>query len=94
MVDILSRIGIVERASIDECYLDLTEESHSRLAACSGQPNLPVSADRVHICGQVGPWMLKVAVCIIVQTVFGRCGMTLVLIKAVTIAVVPCSHAK
>ncbi|KAL3149821.1 hypothetical protein ABBQ38_013642 [Trebouxia sp. C0009 RCD-2024] len=54
VVDILSRIGIVERASIDECYLDLTEESHSRLAACSGQPNLPVNADRVHICGQEG----------------------------------------
>ena len=53
VVDILSRIGVVERASIDECYLDLTEESHSRLAACNGQPGLPANADRVHICGQV-----------------------------------------
>lgn len=53
-MDILSRIGIVERASIDECYLDLTQESHIRLAACNGQPPLPVNADRVHICGQVG----------------------------------------
>ena len=54
VVDILSRIGIVERASIDECYLDLTEESHTRLAACNGQPPLPVNPDRVHICSQVG----------------------------------------
>lgn len=54
VVDVLSRIGIVERASIDECYLDLTQEAHSRLAACSGQPRLPVNADRVHICGQEG----------------------------------------
>ena len=53
-MDILSRTGIVERASIDECYLDLTQESHIRLAACNGQPPLPVNADRVHICGQVG----------------------------------------
>lgn len=54
MVDILSRIGIVERASIDECYIDLTEESRARLAACNGQPPLPVNPDRVHVCGQVG----------------------------------------
>ena len=52
-MDILSRIGVVERASIDECYLDLTEEAHTRLAACNGQPILPVNPDRVHICGQV-----------------------------------------
>ena len=53
MVDILSRIAVCERASIDECYLDLTEEAHTRLAACSGQPTLPVNPDRVHVCGQV-----------------------------------------
>lgn len=54
VVDILSRIAICERASIDECYLDLTEEAHSRLAAFNGHPPLPVNADRVHICGQEG----------------------------------------
>ena len=53
VVEILSRIAICERASIDECYLDLTEEAHKRLAACGGQPPLPVNSDRVHICGQV-----------------------------------------
>ena len=53
VVEILSRIAICERASIDECYLDLTEEAHKRLAACGGQPPLPVNPDRVHICGQV-----------------------------------------
>lgn len=53
MVDILSRMSICERASIDECYLDLTEEAHKRLAACHGQPLLPVNPDRVHVCGQV-----------------------------------------
>lgn len=53
VVDILSRMSICERASIDECYLDLTEEAHKRLATCHGQPLLPVNPDRVHICGQV-----------------------------------------
>ncbi len=53
-------MAICERASIDECYLDLTEEAHKRLAACGGQPLLPINPDRVHICGQVRllalPW--------------------------------------
>lgn len=53
VVDILSRMSICERASIDECYLDLTEEAHKRLAGCHGQPSFPVNPDRVHICGQV-----------------------------------------
>lgn len=54
VVEILSRMAICERASIDECYLDLTEEAHKRLAACGGQPPLPINPDRVHICGQEG----------------------------------------
>ncbi|DBA85636.1 TPA: hypothetical protein ACH3X1_005212 [Trebouxia sp. C0004] len=54
VVEILSRMAICERASIDECYLDLTEEAHKRLAASGGQPPLPINPDRVHICGQEG----------------------------------------
>ncbi|DBA89011.1 TPA: hypothetical protein ACH3X2_000227 [Trebouxia sp. C0005] len=54
VVEILSRMAICERASIDECYLDLTEEAHKRLAASGGQPPLPINPDRVHICGQDG----------------------------------------
>ena len=61
VVEILSRIAICERASIDECYLDLTEEAHKRLAACGGQPPLPVNPDRVHICGQVSMLMHTVS---------------------------------
>jgi DNA polymerase eta len=39
----------VERASIDECYLDLTEEANKRLAASGGYPSLPVRPQQVHL---------------------------------------------
>ncbi|KAK9830086.1 hypothetical protein WJX72_009709 [[Myrmecia] bisecta] len=54
VVDILSRLSVCERASVDECYLDVTEEAHKRLAACSGHPPLPVSPQQIHVCGQAG----------------------------------------
>ena len=39
----------VERASIDECYLDLTEEANKRLATSGGMPSLPVRSHQVHL---------------------------------------------
>ena len=53
VVNILSRISVCERASIDECYIDITAEAQRRLAASSGQPDLPVSPIQVHVCGEV-----------------------------------------
>jgi DNA polymerase eta len=44
----------VERASIDECYLDLTEEANKRLAASGGMPDLPVRSHQVHLYGTSG----------------------------------------
>lgn len=44
----------VERASIDECYLDLTEEAHRRLAANGGVPPVPPRPQQVHIYGSNG----------------------------------------
>ena len=55
VVDILSRKSICERASIDECYIDITAEAQRRLAASSGQPAMPVSPQQVHVCGKVRP---------------------------------------
>ena len=48
----LSRLSICERASIDECYLDISAEAARRLAAASGHPQPPVNADRIHVAGQ------------------------------------------
>ena len=53
MLDILARLSIAERASIDECYLDITQEASKRLAACSGHPPLPIHLEQVHVCGEV-----------------------------------------
>jgi len=52
VTDILARLAVCEKASIDECYLDITAEAHRRLKE-HGRPQLPVNADRAHICGQV-----------------------------------------
>ena len=54
-MDILARMGTCERASIDECYLDLTAESRKRLAAAAGTLQHPDSFDRVHVCTENGP---------------------------------------
>ena len=43
VLDIYSRLAKTERASIDECYLDLTEEAQRRLAASAGVPRMPPS---------------------------------------------------
>ncbi|PRW58740.1 DNA polymerase eta isoform B [Chlorella sorokiniana] len=51
VLQILSRLGIAERASIDECYLDLTAEAQRRLEACGGVPPLPMHPDQVHVSG-------------------------------------------
>ena len=53
VLDILARLSIAERASIDECYLDITQEASKRLAACSGHPPLPINLEQVHVCGEV-----------------------------------------
>ena len=52
VLDILARLAIAERASIDECYLDITQEASKRLSACSGHPPLPSHAEQVHVCGE------------------------------------------
>lgn len=44
----------VERASIDECYLDLTEEANKRLASSGGMPSLPVRSHQVHLYSLAG----------------------------------------
>ncbi len=48
----LSRLSICERASIDECYLDISAEAGRRLAAASGSPPPPVDVERSHVAGQ------------------------------------------
>ena len=53
VVEILSRVSTCERASIDECYLDITAEALRRLEACAGTPALPANVHEVHVCGQV-----------------------------------------
>lgn len=52
MTDILARLAICEKASIDECYLDITAEARRRLDA-SEQLQLPVNSQQVHVCGEV-----------------------------------------
>ncbi len=44
----------VERASIDECYLDLTEEANKRLTASGGMPSLPIRVHQVHLYSASG----------------------------------------
>lgn len=53
MADILARLAVTERASIDECYLDITHEARHRMAAAGGHPPVPVHLDQVHVSGQV-----------------------------------------
>lgn len=52
VTDILARLAICEKASIDECYLDITAEARRRLEA-SQQVQLPVKSHQVHVCGEV-----------------------------------------
>ncbi|CAL8468278.1 g7818 [Coccomyxa elongata] len=54
VLGILARLSIAERASIDECYLDISEEAKKRMAACAGHPPLPVNLEQVHVCGEEG----------------------------------------
>ena len=54
-MDILGRTATCERASIDECYLDLSAEARKRLAAGAGRPQHPTSFERVHVCTESGP---------------------------------------
>lgn len=53
VVAILQRMGICERASIDECYLDITVEARKRLSNSLGQMPRPGDLSRVHVCGVV-----------------------------------------
>ena len=57
VADVLARLAVTERASIDECHLDLTEEARRRVAACAGHPPLPVRQEQVHVSGQVSARM-------------------------------------
>lgn len=49
VLDVLSRRARCERASIDECYLDLTEAALRVLAERGGVPPTPVNMDQVHV---------------------------------------------
>ena len=51
VTDILARLAICEKASIDECYLDITAEARRRMEA-SEQLQLPVNSHQVHVCGE------------------------------------------
>lgn len=52
VLEILSRADVtVERASIDECYLDLTDEAARRLADFGGAPTMPSQPEKVHVYG-------------------------------------------
>lgn len=62
VADILARGGICERASIDEAYIDVTEEAQKRLKLAGDGPlPEPLSFDRIHVSGacQVGECRLK-----------------------------------
>ena len=55
-MDILAEGGAVtERASIDECYLDVTEVAQQMLRDAGGQPPLPLPhlLAQIHVCGAV-----------------------------------------
>ena len=62
VLEILGKDGVVcERASIDECYLDLTEKAHERLQACGGHLPLFTEEDNLssllrdhHVYGPMG----------------------------------------
>ncbi|KAL4860199.1 DNA polymerase eta [Chlorella vulgaris] len=54
VLGILARLAKTERASIDECYLDLTEEAQRRMAEHGGVPPLPPLPDQVHVMRQDG----------------------------------------
>lgn len=49
VLQILSRKSICERASIDECYLDVTLEAHKRLEKSAGLPPYPVEPHQIHV---------------------------------------------
>ena len=52
VLEILSRVDVrVERASIDECYVDLTNEATRRLADLGGEPAMPSRPEQVHVYG-------------------------------------------
>lgn len=50
---IMARYGITERASIDEMYIDCTDEALRRLQATGGAPALPQKLDQIHIAAMV-----------------------------------------
>ena len=52
MTDILARLAVCEKASIDECYLDITAEAKRRSDA-QEQVQAPINAQQVHMTGQV-----------------------------------------
>lgn len=57
VMDVLAEGGIIaERASIDECYLDVTDAAHRLLQGADGQPPLPPpeQLSQIHVIGADG----------------------------------------
>jgi hypothetical protein len=56
VVAVLSSLAVVERASIDEAYLDVSQEAGSRLAQLGegALPPEPADLERCHVAGMVG----------------------------------------
>lgn len=53
VTDILARLAICEKASIDECYLDITAEAKRRLEQSPASLAPPARPDQIHVCGEV-----------------------------------------
>lgn len=56
VMDVLAEGGIIaERASIDECYLDVTDAAQRLLQGADGQPPLPPpeQLSQIHVIGAV-----------------------------------------
>lgn len=53
VIGILSTLSICERASIDEAYIDVTDEANRRHAAGGGWPAAPFNTEGWHVCGVV-----------------------------------------
>nr|XP_032818790.1 DNA polymerase eta isoform X2 [Petromyzon marinus] len=51
VLDVMARFAIVERASIDEAYMDLTDALASRISALHGRPLVPDDLPGTHVEG-------------------------------------------
>ncbi len=53
VLECISKFGVTERASVDEMYLDCTEEATRRLQENCGQPPMPQRLEQIHIAALV-----------------------------------------